>query len=45
MKHKGPLKESSWVEVAKEKKMLKKYEIDITEKEGQKVVEIPDAVI
>lgn len=35
----------SWVEVAKEKRVLKKYEIDINEKEGQKVVEIPDGVL
>lgn len=40
----GPSK-GSWVEIAQDKKSLKKYEIEITEQEGQKVVEIPDDVI
>ena len=36
---------SSWVDVAQEKKVMKKYDVEITEKEGQKRVEIPDEVI
>lgn len=35
----------SWVAVAQEKKVLKKYDLEIMEKEGQKEVEIPDEVI
>lgn len=35
----------SWVDVAREKKVLKKYDLEIIEKEGQKVVEIPNDVI
>ena len=35
----------SWAEIAQEKKVLKKYEVKITEKEGEKMVEIPDDVI
>lgn len=38
-------KGSSWAEIAKEKKMLKKYKFDIMEKEGQKIVEIPNEII
>lgn len=34
-----------WVTVAQEKKVLRKYELQITESEGQKSVEIPDDVI
>lgn len=35
----------SWVEVAQEGKVMKKYDMEITEQEGQKSVEIPDEVI
>lgn len=35
----------SWVEVTQEKKVMKKYEVTITEKEGKKNVEIPDDII
>lgn len=41
----GSEKGGSWAEVAQEKKVLKKYDIQITEKEGEKIVEIPDDVI
>ena len=33
------------MEVAQEKKVLKRYELDITKQEGQKVVEIPDEIL
>lgn len=36
---------SLWVEVAKEKKVLKKYELDIIDQEGEKTMEIPDDII
>lgn len=36
---------SSWVDVTQERKVLRKYDVEITEKEGQKSVEIPDEVI
>lgn len=36
---------SSWVEIAQEKKVLKKYDLKIVELEGGKAVEIPDEVI
>ncbi|KAF2620888.1 hypothetical protein F2Q68_00039929 [Brassica cretica] len=35
----------SWVDVAREKKVLKKYDLEIIEKDGQKVVEIPNDFI
>lgn len=35
----------SWVEAAQEKKVLRKYELDVTDLEGQKSVEIPDEVL
>ena len=41
----GPSKGSSWAEIAQDKKVLKRYELDITEQEGQKVVEIPDEIL
>lgn len=37
--------DQSWVAVAKEKKVMKKYDLEILDKEGQKVVEIPHEVI
>ena len=36
---------SSWVDAAKEKKVLRKYELDITSQEGHLSVEIPDEVV
>lgn len=43
----GDLKkeEQSWVSVAQDKKRLKKYEVEITNKDGKQVVEIPDEVL
>lgn len=38
-------KASSWVDVAKEKKVLRKYDLDITNQEGHLNVEIPDEVV
>ncbi|KAL0837967.1 hypothetical protein Bca101_089857 [Brassica carinata] len=35
----------SWVTAAQEKKILRKYDLAITESEGQQTVEIPDEVI
>ncbi|KAL0898319.1 hypothetical protein Bca101_082280 [Brassica carinata] len=35
----------SWVEIAQEKKALKKYDLQIIDMEGEKAVEIPDEVI
>lgn len=37
--------DSSWVEVAQEKKVLKKYNLEIVDQEGEKTVEIPDDII
>ena len=36
---------SSWVEVAQENKVLKKYDLKIIDKEGEKAVEVLDDVI
>ena len=38
-------KKVSWVEVAQERKVLRRYDLQIIESEGQKSVEIPDEVI
>lgn len=38
-------KKASWVEVVQEKNVLRKYELEITDSEGRKSVEIPDEVI
>lgn len=35
----------SWVKIAKERKVLRKYDLNIVEGEGGKVIEIPDEVI
>lgn len=35
----------SWVAAAQEKKVLRKYELDVTDLEGQQSVEIPDEVL
>lgn len=36
---------ASWADVAKEKKVMKKYELEIMNLEGKSVVEIPDEVV
>lgn len=36
---------TSWVDATKEKKVLRKYELDITNQEGHLNVEIPDEVV
>lgn len=41
----GGLKAASWVDVAHEKKMLRKYNLEITELDGHSNVEIPDEVV
>lgn len=37
--------EQSWVSVARDKKSLKKYDVEIVTKEGKQTIEIPDEVI
>lgn len=38
-------KEVSWVKVAQEKKVLRKYDVEILNKDGVHMVEIPDEVL
>lgn len=38
-------KGASWIEVAKEKKILKKYKVEMLSKDGKHTVEIPDEVL
>lgn len=35
----------SWVSVAKDKKVLQKYEVEITSKEGKNKVQFPDGIL
>lgn len=37
--------DQSWVKAAQEKKKLKKYEVEVSNKEGIQMVEIPDEII